>query len=113
MKDFYDIWVLSREFEFEGEILSASIGATFKRRKTELVATVPLALSEPFSTDPVKQRQWQAFAQRGRLRLPSVAFPEVVTEIRDFLMPAATAATLAKKFHSRWPKAGPWKRKSF
>ena len=112
MKDFYDIWVLSQEFEFEGETLSASIAATFKRRKTEMVVTVPLALSESFSTDPVKQRQWQAFARRGRLRLPSTDFPAVVNTVRDFLMPAATAATPAKKFHSRWPKGGPWKRNS-
>jgi hypothetical protein len=34
MKDFYDIWVLSRMFEFKASILEAAIRATFERRRT-------------------------------------------------------------------------------
>src|SRR5204862_8164682 len=49
MKDFYDIWVLSREFEFEGATVGAAIRATFKRRKMELAAATPLALTEEFA----------------------------------------------------------------
>lgn len=35
MKDFYDIWTLSQEFDFDGSVLSAAILATFNRRRTE------------------------------------------------------------------------------
>jgi hypothetical protein len=28
-KDFYDIWILALEFEFEGEVLGNAIRATF------------------------------------------------------------------------------------
>jgi len=31
MKDFYDIWALSRGFDYDGAVLSAAIQATFKR----------------------------------------------------------------------------------
>lgn len=36
MKDYYDLWVLMREFEFDGELLRKAIAATFSRRKTPL-----------------------------------------------------------------------------
>src|SRR5579884_2409668 len=36
MKDFYDLWALSRRFEFERSVLARAIGATFRRRNTGL-----------------------------------------------------------------------------
>jgi len=67
MKDFYDIWILAREFEFEGEVLSHAIHATFERRQTGLPAG-PQYLSAGFSADFGKRQQWQAFVKRGKLR---------------------------------------------
>lgn len=55
MKDIYDIWVLSREFEFEGATLGAAIRATFKRRRTELAAAAPVALTDEFATNPIER----------------------------------------------------------
>ncbi len=57
MKDFYDIWILSREFEFSGATLGAAIRATFKRRKTVLPATAPIALTGEFAGNPIKALQ--------------------------------------------------------
>jgi hypothetical protein len=48
MQDFYDLWVLARQFEFEGQLLSQAIRATFARRRTAVPATVPVALSSEF-----------------------------------------------------------------
>ena len=56
MKDFYDIWLLSREFEFDGTTLGAAITATFQRRKSDLAATVPVALTVEFAEHPLKVR---------------------------------------------------------
>lgn len=36
MKDYYDLWTLCQEFDFDGDVLSAAIRATFRRRKTAL-----------------------------------------------------------------------------
>jgi hypothetical protein len=33
MKDFYDLWILSKLFDFEGSILSQAIANTFKHRR--------------------------------------------------------------------------------
>jgi hypothetical protein len=36
MKDFYDVWMLSRKHPFEEQTLAEAIAATFERRRTHL-----------------------------------------------------------------------------
>jgi len=47
MKDFYDIWLLSRQFDFDGAKLTEAIRLTFERRGTKLPFEVE-AFSAPF-----------------------------------------------------------------
>ena len=54
MKDFYDLYVLQRDFAFEVSTLSKAIEATFKRRKTEIPQEPPPALTEEFGRDQTK-----------------------------------------------------------
>ena len=90
MKDFYDIWILSRTFPFTGERLARAIAATFARRRTEIPLEVLDALTPEFSSDPGKQHQWTAFVADIE------GFPRelqaVVTDLAAFLMPAVAAA---------------------
>lgn len=107
MKDFYDLWVLSERFPFERSALAAAIRATFERRGTELPAAVPPGLSEAFSADPLKAVQWTAFLRRDRLG-DDHQLVEVVSRIREFIMPAVVAGdTLVEGSH--WPPQGPWR----
>ena len=86
MKDFYDLWILSRHFEFDPAPLALAIRATFERRGTPFPIMVPLALTEEFSGDAGKQTQWAAFCRKGKLDdAPSLT--EVVNELRAFLWP--------------------------
>jgi predicted nucleotidyltransferase component of viral defense system len=110
MKDYYDLWVLAREFEFNGETLSAAIRATFRRRKTALAGEVPLALTAGFSGDPTKRRQWQAFVRKGRFKLVEKDLEKVVLAVSEFVMPAAITASEHRTFKAHWSKGGPWKR---
>jgi predicted nucleotidyltransferase component of viral defense system len=48
MKDFYDIWVLSRASEFKDDRLPRAMAATFARRKTEIPLQLPDALTPAF-----------------------------------------------------------------
>ena len=108
-RDYYDLWALSREFEFEGETLCKAIRATFRRRKTALPAEAPFALSPEFAEDDGKLKQWQAFLRKGRLRLQEKDFGKVISAIRDFLMPVVAAAHENRVFDAFWSKSGPWK----
>ncbi len=44
MKDFFDIWLLSRQFDFEGSRLAAAIEKTFSTRRTD-IQLEPIALT--------------------------------------------------------------------
>jgi hypothetical protein len=54
MKDFYDLFVLARGFDFDGALLVRAIRATFERRKTPLPGELPTGLTNEFVTDPAK-----------------------------------------------------------
>lgn len=41
LKDYYDIWILSRNHAFDGERLSRAIAATFERRRTAIPQELP------------------------------------------------------------------------
>ena len=109
MKDFYDLWVLGREFEFDGAVLAASIAATFKRRRTPVPDGAPFALTEKFSGDLTNQEQWRAFVKRGRFKVVEANLATVIEAVRDFLMPVVAATAAGGKFNGHWPKGGPWR----
>jgi hypothetical protein len=109
MKDFYDIWVLSQMFEFKAATLEAAIRATFKRRRTELPLTAPVALTEAFAGESAKIRQWQAFVKRGRFKLLAPEWAVVIRAARNFLVPLIETAPAGQKRPDHWPKGGPWR----
>jgi hypothetical protein len=90
MKDFYDIWLLSRTYEFEGDALARAIAATFARRKTSIPVDPPYALTRAFADDRAKQQQWMSFAEAIGAELPTLA--EIVEDLAGFLMPHAAGA---------------------
>jgi predicted nucleotidyltransferase component of viral defense system len=91
MKDFYDIWVLSRSFEFADDRLARAIAATFARRDTPVPTVLPDALTPAFAADEQKQRQWTAFVED--LAQNPVGLAAVVMDLAQFLMPHAAAAS--------------------
>jgi predicted nucleotidyltransferase component of viral defense system len=90
MKDLYDIWVLSRTYEFKGDGLARAIAATFARRKTEIPSEPPDALTPTFAADPAKIQQWNSFAEDVAFQPGSLA--DVVRDLAAFLMPYASKA---------------------
>lgn len=91
MKDFYDIWMLSRTFDFNRESLAQAIAATFHRRETEIPTQRPDALTQNFSSESTKVDQWRSFTESLAVMPPDL--PIVVEDLADFLMPAAIEAS--------------------
>jgi hypothetical protein len=108
MKDFYDIWVLSRQFPFEGLMLTQAIQATFAQRETVITEATPTALSSEFGENPDKMKQWQAFLNRTQLDLRGVSLPQVLTVLQDFLLPPWQAIAEEQVFKETWAPGGPW-----
>ncbi len=109
MKDFYDIWSLARDFDFDGLILSQAIAATFKRRRTALPTEAPLALTGSFSQDRAKATQWDAFIRKNRLLANKASLLDITAFLRDFLMPPVLSIQQGREFNLIWHASGPWK----
>ena len=90
MKDLYDIWVLSRCYEFTGDRLARAIAATFERRKTPIPIELPDALTQAFADDPTKQQQWISFVDNVAVQPGGLG--DVISDLATFLMPHAEAA---------------------
>lgn len=110
MKDFYDVFMLAREFDFDGVIFSEAIRNTFARRGTALPENVPTALTSEFYNDRQKVVQWKAFCARGRLRESRRSLKEVCEALDVFLMLPTQAALQKARFTQRWRAGGPWKK---
>jgi predicted nucleotidyltransferase component of viral defense system len=108
MKDFYDLWVLAREFSFAGPLLRDAIAATFARRGTAIPLDPPVALTDAFSRDEAKRKQWTAFLNRSGLKDRGGELEGIVGELAEFLMPPTTAAARGEEFAPVWKPGGPW-----
>ncbi|MBI1348768.1 nucleotidyl transferase AbiEii/AbiGii toxin family protein [bacterium] len=107
LKDFFDLWLLSRQFEFDGRLLSEAIARTFENRRTAMSA-VPIALTAAFANDPIKQTQWKGFVRKSRLAIAPADFPVVVEALGQFLGPLAAALATGQEFALTWRPSGPW-----
>lgn len=107
MKDYFDLYILARHTDFDGETLCNAIQATFGRRHTQILETLPFGLSPDFAHDDQKQIQWQAFLRKNALE--AQALNEVVSHLADFLVPVYEAARVKNSFPCKWPSGGPWK----
>lgn len=56
MRDFFDVWALSRQFDFDGRVLAVAIRETFARRDLDVVPR-PVALTADFAADTAKAAQ--------------------------------------------------------
>ena len=105
VKDFYDVWTLARQFEFDGTVLCEAIRTTFQRRRTALPETTPLALTAEFSTDRNKAAQWDAFLRKGRLIESPPPLEEVVALLASFLTPPTLALVSNDPWSRTWVPA--------
>ncbi|MBI1900101.1 MAG: nucleotidyl transferase AbiEii/AbiGii toxin family protein [Planctomycetia bacterium] len=107
MKDFFDIWLLSRQFDFNGKLFAKAVATTFAKRKTPINPDA-VALTQAFGEDAAKKSQWQAFLRRSRIADAPQTFSAVVAAVAAFLLPVAKSIHERKAFDSRWTAPGPW-----
>ncbi|MGO9529605.1 MAG: nucleotidyl transferase AbiEii/AbiGii toxin family protein [Syntrophobacteraceae bacterium] len=105
MKDFYDIWLLSRQFDFDGAKLAEAIRLTFERRRTALSADIE-AFNKTFVDS--KQVQWTAFWKRLQQDHIPALFNDIVSAMETFLSPLASALSKGNPKPASWTAPGPW-----
>jgi len=105
MKDFYDIWLLSRQFDFDGAKLAKAIQLTFEQRGTKLPSEIE-AFTDTFID--TKQTQWTAFWNRLQQDHVPAAFREITSAVQRFLAPLAAAISADNPKPTKWTAPGPW-----
>lgn len=91
MKDFYDIYSLSKIFDIDTTSLQKAIAITFERRKTKIPEDIPIALTDEFAYDKDKVSQWRQFINKNDLSNAPDDLFIVIDEIRNFLLPIFNA----------------------
>jgi hypothetical protein len=107
MKDYFDLWLLSRQFDFDGPVLVDAIRRTFARRGTEISAQ-PVALTERFASDASKIAQWRAFLRKSRIEDAPDDLAPVIDALGTFLLPIAVSIRKLEGFEFKWKTPGPW-----
>ena len=108
MRDFFDIYELARQREFDGAVLAAAVRDTFARRRTAFGPDPPLALTPAFGADGEKQDQWRGFLRKSRLVEAPQDLSITVRAIAAFLGPILEAVGSGQSFAGRWPPGGAW-----
>ena len=85
MKDFYDLWAISNQFYFSGNVLQEAIRKTFANRKSNIPEELPVAFTEQFALD--KQVQWSAFLKTTGVKDTPEHIKSVQERLQEFLLP--------------------------
>ena len=99
MKDFYDIYYISRTFDFEGDKLLTALQKTFENRRTPYAEdsfTRVLALAE----DEDMNIKWRHFLRT--LGNPEITFRSVTDAIGAFLQPVWDALIQNQTLNQKW-----------
>jgi hypothetical protein len=108
MKDFYDIWLMSRLLEFNGRTLCDAILNTFKRRSTPLPLGLPMPFTDEFRKDAQKQTQWRAFVRKSKPEDMPGSLDTLIDHVAAFLMPVMEAIKGNESVGFYWPNGGSW-----
>jgi predicted nucleotidyltransferase component of viral defense system len=107
MKDFFDVWFLSRNFSFTAAALLEAIRNTFAHRQTS-AGLARVVLKNAFAESESRQQQWFSFVKRNHIKHAPVQFSEAMSGIRDFLEPMLASIAGKDAPPISWGPGGPW-----
>lgn len=81
MKDFYDIWLLIQQFDFDRQELHKIIQQILKNRGT-FIEEAPIAFMESFYDNPIKKDKWNAFLKD--ISHEPLPLEKIIIDLRNF-----------------------------
>lgn len=108
MKDYYDLWLLSKTFEFEGKSLQKTIETTFKNRDTDLPVERPVSLSLEFAS--ANNTRWRNFLDKMNIPIAESAdFAKVIERVWEFIAHPLQASLDQSTATRNWSPNKGWK----
>jgi len=108
MKDFYDIWLMMRQFDFNGSKLIEALKKTFDHRKTPLPERKPLFTEEIYDEKSDRQGLWKSFLKKGDIKHAPEKLNITAKTIEGFLIKPLSAIKSKQNFDKSWNAPGPW-----
>jgi len=106
MKDFFDIYTISRQFDLDGRVVYEAIFETFQHRGT-VYEKDAYAFTDEFKTLPEKNLQWKAYMKRSIHQ--DLQFEDVMDVVKAFLLPVFESLVKEEEFFGKWSsKQGTW-----
>lgn len=109
MKDFYDIWLMMGQFDFNGSGLIEALKGTFSHRETPLPEHEPLFAEEIYDKESDRQALWNTFLKRGDIKHAPKELSIAAKAIEGFLVEPLNALSKGRKFNRKWKAPGLWK----
>ena len=100
-KDFYDIYVLSANYDLDGAELQSAITETFTHRGTSFDDIV--AFEPGFTEDTVRQNRWNSFIKKKKAMV-KIGFAEAIEQSQKLLVPIVVAISKDDIFQMQWDK---------
>ena len=101
LKDFYDIWIITKNRIFNFDDVTRAIAETFNYYQTEIPSSLPNCLSADFYGQQQNQNRWQAFLRRSRI-INNLELSTAIEQITTFIMP------ICKSIHKQGEKYQTW-----
>lgn len=108
MKDFFDLWRMAQQFEFDGAELLNAVSNTLSNRKTEALPYSVLKSELTNSSD--KQKQWAGFLEKSQLLAPH-SFADLLEQLEQIISPILDSLLTGGDLVEQWNPGGPWIKK--
>ena len=99
LKDFYDIYLLSKNFDFDGETLKEAVRETLEHRKT--IPDDSSLYEDDFINDPLLSSRWDTF-KKQKQAFDTLSFKETIIFIRKFMFPIIKSIKDDSSFEQHW-----------
>jgi hypothetical protein len=109
IKDFFDLHHLATYFEFDRTTLTEAVRRTFLRRRTPIPLEEPVGLTATYWENPSRPAQIRAFMRRAGLTPAHDKMEELLSILRQFLLPILDDLQRARPSRGQWSPGGPWR----
>lgn len=98
-KDFYDIYILASNYNFDGDELKKAIKETFHHRQTGFDDIV--VFEKGFAEDAIRKSRWNSFVKKKKA-METVDFRTAVDSIINFLQPVVKKIIKNMEMNTQW-----------